>query len=502
MSCIISERENVALTETLFAEFETATHDDWLEAARESLRGRSLDSLVSSTYEGIDIQPLIGADAVGENERADSLPGQYPFRRGETAAGYRARPWLIAQEIDIAEPEEFNAALREALANGQTAIVLGEALELISADDLRRALAEIDLGRTPLFIRSDRRAREIYHLLRTALTPEGLDQLSGCVGCDPLADLARTGLMPKDAFKRMATHVMDVAEYSPQLGSIAVSTNVYHDAGANAVQELAIALATAVEYLRMLDERGSDLDVVAGKLRFELGIGENFFMQVAKFRAAKSLWAQATRAIGIDSGGQRIRLHACSGSRNKTRRDRHVNLLRLTTEALAAAIGGVDSLTIAPFDAPLCHSDGFSRRLSRNMQLILQDEVELIQLIDPAGGAWHVELLTDELARRAWKQFQAIEAAGGMLAALQSGAIQAEIEAMAERRRRDVASGAAILVGVNRYVNPDEATPEIRPLTKPEALDAAGEPTVSATPLVPLRLEDACELPPESGKGA
>lgn len=490
------------MTEALFAEFDAATNDDWLKAARESLRGRPLESLVARTYEGIDIQPLIGADVLGDGADLDSLPGQYPYRRGTTAAGYRARPWLIAQDIDIAGPDDYNAALRDALANGQTAIVLGDTLALNSADDLRRALAGIDLRHCPLFIRSDGRARRIYRMLQTALRKDEFMHLRGCIGYDPLANLARTGVMPKDAFDRMSAHVAIVAEYAPQLGSITVGTSVYHDAGANAVQELAIALATAAEYLRALGERGLDPDFLARKLQVQLGIGENFFMEVAKFRAVKLLWAQIARAIGIGGEGRKLRLHACSGGRNKTRRDRHVNLLRLTTEALAAAIGGVDSLTIPPFDASLGGADGFSRRLSRNLQLILQEEAQLTEVIDPAGGAWHVELLTDELARRAWKQFQAIEAAGGLLAALQAGRIQSEIEAMAERRRRDAASGEAILVGVNSYVNPDEATPEIRPGSKPDAPDEAGEPTMSATPLMPLRLEEACELPIASGKGA
>ena len=212
-----------------------------------------------------------------------------------------------------------------------------------------------------------------------------------------------------------------LGKYAPQLGSVTVSTAVYHDAGANAVQELAIALATAVDYLRSLGAVGLDPALVADKVHFQLSIGENFFMEVAKFRAIKPLWAQVMRACGVGEPGQKIHLHATSGTRNKMRRDRHMNLLRLTSEALAAALGGVDSMTLAPFDAPLGESDDFSRRLSRNLQLILQQEVELTQVIDPAGGAWHIERLTDELARRAWEQFQTIEAAGGMLAALKAG---------------------------------------------------------------------------------
>ncbi len=489
------------MDQALFAEFEAASHDDWLEAARVSLRGGRLESLVARSYEGIDIDPLVGAEVLADGGQFDTLPGQFHFRRGASAAGYRGRPWLIAQEIDIAEPRAFNAALREALAEGQTAIVLGDGLRTDSPDDLRRALAGINLRDNPVFIRSDSRARRIYRLLQKALSRVEFGQVRGCAGYDPLANLARTGMMRADALEHLAALAEDADKCAPQLGSISVGTRVYHEAGANAVQELAIALATAVEYLRALDERGLGIDLVASKMQVQLSIGENFFMEVAKFRAMKPLWAQVMRACGVGEAGQGIQLHGRSGARNKTRRDRQVNLLRLTTEALAAAIGGIDSLTIAPFDEAWGKPDGFSRRLSRNLQLILQEEVRLTEVIDPAGGAWHVERLTDELARRAWGRFQAIEAAGGMLGALQAGAIQREIEVVAEQRRRDAASGAAILVGVNAYENPEEAMPAIGPRVKPEARDEAGEPWVTATPLVPLRLEEAGELPRASGKG-
>ena len=371
-----------------------------------------------------------------------------------------------------------------------------------SPQDLRIALAGIDLRPYPLFVRSDWRAPEIYQLIRAAFNENVIRQLRGCAGYDPLADLARSGRMGADAFERMHRHVQATADFSPQLGSVSIGSGVYHDAGANAVQELAIVLATAAEYLRTLGERGLDLDLVASKLQVVLGIGENFFMEVAKFRAVKLLWAQMLRAFGVDEDGRRIRLHARSGRRKSTRRDPHVNLLRLTTEALSAAIGGVEGMTIAPFDEPLGKSDEFSRRLARNLHLMLQEELQLTEVIDPAGGAWAVEMLTDELARRAWEQFQAIEAAGGMVAALQAGTIQAEIEAVAEQRRRDVEKGEAILVGCNKYVDADEVLPEFQPQTQVEESREAAERDAKVKPLKLLRLAEPFEAPPEAGNGA
>ena len=348
------------MSDPLFSEFSPATHDEWVAAARASLRGEDLESLRKSSYEGIEIDPLTSADGLADCKHLGSLPGQYPFVRGSTAAGYRAQPWLIAQEIDISDPEEFNAALREALASGQTAIVLNESLRLDSWRDLQQALADIDLGRYPLFLRGGDHARQIYRMLQSHLRRGEFSRLSGYVAFDPLAQLARTGSTPADAFERLAALVEDAGKYAPQLGSIAIDTGVYHDAGADAVQELAIALASALEYLRRPGAGGLDPALMAGKLDFQLNIGENFFMEVAKFRAVKLLWTQVMRALGVPVSGQNIRLHARCGGRNKTRRGPHMNILRATSEALAAAIGGVDALTIAAFDQPLGPSSAFS----------------------------------------------------------------------------------------------------------------------------------------------
>jgi len=304
--------------------------------------------------------------------------------------------------------------------------------------------------------------------------------------------------MPDEAFERLAAHMETVRDRSPHLGSIGVNSSVYHDAGANAAQELALAIATGVAYLRELHSRGFAVETVAPKLRFFLNIGENFFVEIAKFRAIRLLWAQVLRAFGLPDAAENLTVHARSGRRNKARLDAHVNLLRLTTEALAAAFGGVDSILLAPFDQPADAPDDFSRRLSRNLQLILQDELRLVELIDPAGGAWHIEKLTDQLARAAWSRFQAFEADGGLVASLRSGTIQAEISAVAAQRRRDMAVGDAVMVGVNRYIDKNAAITAI-------ASDANAQleaESASARPLSPIRLAEPFEAqPPEPGSG-
>lgn len=475
----------------LFTEFDPVTRDKWLAATEASLRGRSIENLIQGSYESIDIHPLTSAEDI---THVDTLPGQFPFARGARAAGYLGAPWLIAQEIDIADPVEFNLELKEALANGQTAITLGIHNRFENEDDIASAFADIDLQALPLLLAGEDRATATYRPLAHHLGAADTARLRGCLGYDPLHALARRGAIAVEAFEQMAAHVAEAADASPLLGVIAVSSEIYHAAGASAAHELALAAATAVEYLRRMSAYDLDVGFVASKLGFFLSIGEDFFMEVAKFRALRLIWAQVMRAFEGDATARELPVHARSGERNKTRRDPHVNMLRATSEALAAAIAGVDSLTLTPFDAPLGKPDAFSRRIARNLQLILQEELQLTRLIDPAGGSWHVERLTDQLARAAWKQFQAIEARGGMLACLQSGTIQSEIEAVAQRRLRDVESHEAVLVGSNMYADPDETLPSRQGQAPPLDDDAGGGERIFATPLKPIRLAEAFEI--------
>jgi len=430
------------VTERLFTDFPTASYADWLAAAQASLGERSLDSLIRSSYEGIAIHPLPHIERL-----AQALPNKQTGRAAGTAPA--ARKWQITQDLDIVEPRAFNAGLRAALDGGQSAITLPDTLQLQQADAMQQALAAIDLRAYPLY---SQRGFDHYPRLQAGMPTADLRDLRGGIGFDPLAAAARMGQLPARAFDQLADHVQALAQRSPHLGSISLDGAVWHAAGANAIQELALALAAGTELLRQLTQRGLDAPGCAPKMQLWLHIGENFFMEVAKLRAIRRLWAQMTRAWGCNEAGQHLRLHARSGLRNKTRLAPHVNLLRLTIEALAAAIGGVNSLCLATYDA----ADKNGHRLSRNIQLILQAEAQLAVPIDPAAGSWHVEALTDELAQRAWDEFQAIERAGGLLQSLQSGSVQARIAAVAAQRQRDFAAGDAVLVGSNKYQGPAE----------------------------------------------
>ena len=483
----------------LFTEFEASSYEEWRAAARESLPDQDFARLIKRSYEGFAVQPMAHPQDLSDIAHIDALPGQFPYVRGTRADGYR---WLIAQDLCLSDLRRFNHALVHALANGQTAIYADSKLPLHQVKDLETAFADIDLTQFPLLIQAANPAK-LYGLLRGYLRDDALREIHGCLGDDPLRTLAQSGGIASDAFERMAAFVQLAAAQSPRLETIAVGTDVYHDAGASAVQEMALAMATAVTYLREMERRGLDVELVAGKMRFFMRVGENFFMEVAKFRAVKMMWAQIAAAFGGGEAAQKIKLHASAASRNKTRHDVYVNMLRAATEAMAGAIGGVDSLQVAPFDAVLGESTAFSRRIARNLQLILQEEVRLIDLIDPAGGAWHVETLTDQLAKSAWSLFQQIEAQGGLIEALRAGSVQAQIAAVADQRRQDLAEGRTALIGSSKYPNLDETLPDVQ--DPPAAVDDAGG-RIEVKPLRAERLavpyEELCAVPkPIAAKG-
>jgi methylmalonyl-CoA mutase len=303
--------------------------------------------------------------------------------------------------------------------------------------------------------------------------------MQGWIDNDPLGALARQGSLPAP----LETHLDEMAwlagwaaARAPGFGTIAVHGDYYQNSGGHAVQELAFALATGVAYIRAMQARGLDIETSAPRMGFVLGVGPDFFMEMAKLRAARLLWAQVVDAFG-GARAQRMRIHARTASWNKAAADPHVNLLRTTTEAFAGALGGAESLHVTPFDAPLHAPDEFSRRLARNQQLILQAEANLTRLIDPAGGAWYVEWLTDQVARRAWSLFQEVESQGGMAAALTAGFPQAQVAATAKARAANMVAGKDIFVGVNRYPPPADAITPVHhaPASTEEASSSPGE---------------------------
>ncbi|MCK5798828.1 MAG: acyl-CoA mutase large subunit family protein, partial [Deltaproteobacteria bacterium] len=286
---------------------------------------------------------------------------------------------------------------------------------------------------------------------RRGVKPEAL---RGGIAVDPLGFLVGGGDLvgPLDAaYDDMAVLTRAAILRAPRLHTVVVSGLSYRDAGASATQELAYVIATAVAYVRVLRDRGLAPEETAPHIRLCFDVGSNFFLEIAKLRAARLLWSQVMAAYGVDPARAKAHLHARTARWNKSALDPHVNMLRGTTEAFAAVVGGVDSLQVDPFDAPLRDADVFSRRVARNTQLVLAEECELTHVADPAGGSYYVEWLTDRVARRAWEIFQGIEAAGGMARALEGGIPQDQVAEAAKDQVEAVATRRHRQVGVNIY---------------------------------------------------
>jgi methylmalonyl-CoA mutase len=484
--------DSKALTskQPLLAEFPQVSHDDWRKLVETELKGAPFDKkMITTTYEGITLQPIYRQADVAALPHVNSYPGFAPFVRGAHASGYLQAPWDVSQEIATSSPTEFNHAARNYISRGLNAlnIVLDKAtrngndpdwaqpeevgfggLSIATVGDLERALDGIDLEKNSLFVRSGASALPFAALLvalahKRKKTPGGL---RGCIEMDPLGVLSHEGRLPQSlagAYREMAALTRWAIEHAPNLQTICVHSRAWHEAGANAVQELAFTLATAVEYLREMWQRGLASNLTAPRIRFAITVGENFFMEIAKLRALRMLWSRAVDAAGGNEAAQKLSLHVRTSQWNKTVFDPYNNILRSTIEAFAGVLGGCDSMQVGAFDQVLGRPEDFSQRIARNTQLVLQKECDLDHVIDPVGGSWFVESITAELSTRAWALFQEIEQLGGMEAALRAGIPQKKVAATAAERLKMVTRRRDTIVGVNQYANPGE-----KPLERPE----------------------------------
>jgi methylmalonyl-CoA mutase len=464
----------------LMTAFPQSNYFDWRKLVEGELKGASFDErMLTPTAEGITLRPLYLKDDVANLSHVNSLPGFPPFVRGTDAA---PKPWDISQEINCSSPQEFNHQARNSLAAGLNALnmVLDKAtrngndpdwarpeevgsggLSIATLRDLERALEGVDLKKTSLFVRSGASGMPFAALLIALMSrrKQKPSHLRGCIEMDPLGVLAHEGVLPQSlqcAYREMESLTRWAADHSPFLQTICVHSRCWHEAGGNAVQELAFTLATAVEYLREMHNRDLDVNTVAPRIRFAVTVGTTFFLEIAKLRALRMLWARAVAALEGNEDAQRLRLHVRTSLWNKTTRDPHNNILRATLEAFAAAVGGCDSMQVGAFDEVVRPPDDFSRRLARNTQLLLQKECHVSRVMDPAGGSWYVETITCELANRAWALFQEVEKRGGMAAALRAEFPQKAVATTAAERIKAVNERRAIVVGVNKYTNPKE----------------------------------------------
>jgi methylmalonyl-CoA mutase len=469
----------------LLNDFTVPTLEGWRVEVERLLKGAPFaKKMFTKTLEGLSVGPMYTAEDTRDLPWGEGMPGQAPFQRGSRAAGFQAAPWLIAQELLFPTCEDFNQALRHDLQRGQSAVnlVLDRAghvgldpdqaasdlvgiggTSLGSLADLETALEGVDLAETPFFVQAGSSFLAVSAMLIALLKKQGIDgnRLRGCVGSDPIFGLVKNGRIPvslEQVFDELAVQTRNAAERAPSLRSLPVFEDPWHDGGADSALSLGLTLASAVHTLRAMEKRGLEPTATAARLQFFVSIGSDFFMEIAKLRALRMLWSDILTASGCPAEAGLVPIHARTSRRTQSALDPHVNMLRATTQAMSAVFGGADSLHVSPFDGSFRGPDQFSRRIARNVQLILAQECRFDQVADPAGGSWYVESLTRDLARAAWEHFQTIEKAGGILKGLESGLVQKMVAAAAARRAERLATRQDVLIGTNQYPDPADAS--------------------------------------------
>ncbi|MGE5448567.1 MAG: methylmalonyl-CoA mutase family protein [Bacteroidales bacterium] len=444
----------------LFEEFPPVSTQQWMDKVIADLKGADFSKkLVWKTNEGIDVQPFYREEDLQKLDYLNSLPGEFPYIRGNKKNN---NEWLVRQSILVEDLAKANQKALTYLMKGvdSLAFVFAEKGE-ISAADMSILLNDIQLDAVEVNFAGNVCSRKVTEAF-VQYAKQGnydLTTIRGSVEFDPFGKYALLGKFRKgkDHVIENAVKLIQMTAEMPKFRVIAVNGKNFSNAGSSIVQELAYSLALGTEYLSTLTEEGADIDSVAKNVKFNLGISANYFLEIAKLRAGRLLWAQIVKAYGPQKDCScKMIVHAETGSFNKTVYDPYVNALRTQTEAMSASLGGVDSMTVLPFNAVYENPTEFSDRIARNQQLLLKEEVNFDKIADPGAGSYYIEELTASVADQAWKLFLEVQDKGGYFAALREGFIQGEIKKMAAKRDMNIATRRENLLGTNQFPNFNE----------------------------------------------
>jgi len=434
----------------LFTEFPEITTHMWEDQIRSDLKGDDYEKkLVWNSDEGISIKPFYRQEDI---EALDYLEGIGNLKnQSDTPNG-----WLICQQLTPGKKlQKTNKRIKAALKGGAQAIriQLGDA-RFSEVAVLEELFEGISLRETELHFGGCPRADALYSTLCSMASHKGSgsSELRGCLGADPLGKMAETGI-PVASFENLGKLVKKVKESSPEMKVIEVHGSLIQNASSNLVEELAFSMAMASEYMAVLTDQGIDPLTAQEALLMYLGSGPNYFMEIAKLRAARILWVKIAEAYGVETPLARIRIHAVSSQWNMTLYDPHVNMLRGTTEAMSSILGGADVVNVLPYDYPNGKGSAFSDRIARNVQIILREEAYFNEVADPASGSYYIESLTDSLAEKAWGLFCEVESLGGFRKAFAAGWIQDKAEASRKKKTDRASSGRGRILGTNAYPN-------------------------------------------------
>ncbi len=441
--------------EKLFDQFPPISTAEWKAKVEADLKGAPFDKkLVWRTNEGFNVQPMYRLEDIEDLATTNSLPGEYPYLRGTRTDNN----WLVRQEIIAETPAEANRIALDVLTKGVTS--LGFKVQAPTAETVATLLNGIDTAKVEInFSCCLKKALPLAEALVAYVKENGTaETFKGSIDFNPFKKPLRKGAtFAADELVKMAGELLDAVKDVRGLRVLAADSDMLSNAGAYIYQELGYALACGADWMSLLTEAGRNASEVACRIKFNMGVSSNFFMELAKFRAARMLWAQIVAQYKPECEcAAKMKAHATTSRFNQTLYDAHVNLLRSQTESMSAALAGVDSITVTPFDAPFKTPDEFSERIARNQQHLLKEESHLDKVIDPAGGSYYVETLTVAIAKEAWKLFLDVEEKGGFLACCNDGEVQRAVRESAEKRHTDVAKRKEILLGTNQYPNVNE----------------------------------------------
>ncbi|MFC2137790.1 methylmalonyl-CoA mutase family protein [Bacteroidota bacterium] len=449
----------------LFSEFPPIPSKEWESKIMDDLKGADYEKkLIWKSDEDINVKPYYRKENLDNLDYLNTIPGQYPYTRGNQAD---KNNWLVRQNIKVDNPIEVNRKVLQIFDKGVNS-VLFELDNTISAKNLFNLLKNISFDRIEInfnaHINTNSLVKKFLSFLKNSSIE--LSQIKGGVGFDTIGNLVINGnyyFIDENKSFNQLNELFSISRELPKLRLITINGKHFHNAGGTIIQELAFSLTIGNDYLAKLTELGLTIDEIAPKIDFSYAIGSNYFFEIAKIRAARLLWANIVNAYNpVNSESCQTYIHAETSKWNKTLFDPHLNILRSTTEAMAATLGGINSLTIYPYNSSFEKPTELSERIARNQQLIISEEAYFSKIKDPSAGSYYIENLTNEIAEKSWELFQKIEKEGGFIKAFINGIIQNQIKDSAQKKDFAIANRKEILLGTNQYPNLIE---EIKPIS-------------------------------------
>lgn len=463
--------------------------NNWEELAKKEIKSDNLSKLIWNTPEGFTVKPIYTFEDLEKLENINTMPGLEPFLRGPRATMYAGRPWTIRQYAGFSTAEESNAFYRKNLAAGQQGLsvafdlathrgydsdhprVIGDVgkagVAIDSVEDMKILFDQIPLQDVSVSMTMNGAVIPIMANYIVAAEEQGVtkDKLSGTIQNDILKEfmVRNTYIYPPKPSMRIISDIIEyTSKYMPKFNSISISGYHIQEAGGNCALELAFTLADGLEYIRAAISKGLNIDKFAPRLSFFFAIGMNFFMEIAKLRAARLLWSRMVKEFNPQNPqSMALRTHCQTSGWSLTEQDPYNNVVRTTIEAMAAVLGGTQSLHTNALDEAIALPTEFSARIARNTQIIIQEETNICNVVDPMGGSYYVESLTNALAEKAWEIIQEVEKLGGMTKAIETGMPKLRIEESAARKQAKIDSGLDVIVGVNKYRLNKESDVEI-----------------------------------------